>query len=76
METTSHPSPGQGQLTDIIGLRLSGIFPKDKEPSIRTLRDWTKLRRIPHHRVGHFVYFDPVEVSIHIRTKLKVQPRG
>lgn len=76
MNTTSTPSPGQGQLTDIIGLRLSGIFPKDKEPSIRTLRDWTKLRRIPHHRVGHFVYFDPVEVSIHIRTKLKVPPRG
>jgi hypothetical protein len=76
METTSTPSPGQGELTDIIGLRLSGIFPKDKEPSIRTLRDWTKLRRIPHHRVGHFVYFDPVEVSIHIRTKLKVPARG
>src|ERR1039457_360764 len=76
METLSTPSPGQSQLTDIIGLRLSGIFPKDNEPSIRTLRDWTKLRRIPHHRVGHFVYFDPVEVSIHIRTKLKVQARG
>ena len=76
METTLTPSPGLGQFTDIIGLRLSGIFPKDKEPSIRTLRDWTKLRRIPHHRVGHFVYFDPVEVSIHIRTKLTVQPRG
>lgn len=40
-----------------------------KEPSIRTLRDWTKLRRIPHHRLGHFVYYDPVEVSIYIRTK-------
>ena len=76
METTSPPSPGQGQLTDIIGLRLSGIFPKDKEPSVRTLRDWTKLRRIPHHRVGHFVYFDPAEVAYHIRTKLKVPPRG
>ena len=76
METTTNPSPGQGQLTDIIGLRLSGIFPKDKEPSIRTLRDWTKLRRIPHHRVGHFVYFDPAEVADHIRTKLKVPARG
>ena len=76
METPSTPSPGQTQLTDIIGLRLSGIFPKDKEPSVRTLRDWTKLRRIPHHRVGHFVYFDPVEVSMHIRTKLKVPARG
>jgi hypothetical protein len=76
METPSNPSLGQSQLTDIIGLRLSGIFPKDKEPSVRTLRDWTKLRRIPHHRVGHFVYFDPAEVADHIRTKLNVQPRG
>jgi hypothetical protein len=76
MDTPSILSPSQSQLTDIIGLRLSGIFPKDKEPSIRTLRDWTKLRRIPHHRVGHFVYYDPSEVSVHIRTKLKVPARG
>lgn len=66
----------ENKLTDIVGLRLSGVFPAGKEPSIRTLRDWTKLRRIPHHRVGHFVYYDPVEVSIHIRTKLKVPARG
>ena len=64
------------QLTDIVGLRLSGIFPVGKEPSIRTLRQWTKLRRIPHHKVGHFVYFDATEVAIHIRTKLKVPARG
>ena len=76
MEMPSTPSIGQSQLTDIIGLRLSGIFPKDKEPSVRTLRDWTKLRRIPHHRVGHFVYFDPAEVADTIRTKLKVPARG
>jgi hypothetical protein len=76
MDTPSVPSLGQSQFTDIIGLRLSGIFPKDKEPSIRTLRDWTRLRRIPHHRVGHFVYYDPIEVAIYIRTKLKVPARG
>ena len=76
METPSNISTAQSQLTDIIGLRLSGIFHQGKEPSIRTLRDWTKLRRIPHHRVGHFVYYDPAEVSIHIRTKLKVPARG
>ena len=63
-------------LTDIVGLRSCGIFPAGKEPSIRTLREWTKLRRIPYHRVGHFVYFDPAEVGQHIRTKLKVPPRG
>ena len=76
METPSIPSPGPSQLTDITGLRLSGVFPKGREPSIRTLRDWTKLRRIPHHRLGHFVYFDPAEVAEHIRTKLKVTARG
>lgn len=76
METPSISTPAQSQLTDIISLRLSGIFPTGKEPSIRTLRDWTKLRRIPHHRLGHFVYFDPAEVANHIRTKLKVPARG
>ena len=63
-------------LTNINGLRFCGIFPQGHEPSIRTLREWTKLRRIPSHRVGHFVYYDTAEVAAHIRTKLKVPPRG
>jgi hypothetical protein len=65
----------ESKLTDIIGLRQCGIFPAGKEPSIRTLRSWTKLRRIPHHRLGHFVYYDPAEVADHIRTRLKVPAR-
>ena len=69
-------SLNESKLTDILGLRGCGIFPAGKEPSVRTLRQWTKLRRIPHHRVGHFVYYDPAEVSVHIRTKLKVPARG
>jgi hypothetical protein len=76
METPSVPLLGQSQLTDIFGLRQCGIFPAGKEPSIRTLREWTKLRRIPHHRLGHFVYYDTAEVAVHIRTKLKVPARG
>jgi hypothetical protein len=75
METTPQ-TIAPSQLTDIIGLRKSGIFPAGKEPSIRTLREWTKHRRIPHHRLGHFVYYDVVEVGLHIRTKLKVPARG
>jgi hypothetical protein len=75
METQPLPTTTD-QLTDIIGLRHCGIFPAGKEPSIRTLRQWTKLRRIPYHRVGHFVYFDPAEVALHIRSKLKVPARG
>ena len=66
----------ESQLMDIVGLRQCGIFPAGKEPSIRTLREWTKLRRIPSHKVGHFVYYDAAEVCVHIRTKLKVPARG
>jgi len=75
METPPSTSTGN-RFTDIVGLRDSGIFPKEKEPSIATLRNWTKLRRIPHHRVGHFIYYDAAEVCVHIRTKLKVPARG
>jgi len=75
METPT-PSLIDSRLMDVLGLRSCGIFPKDKEPSIRTLRNWTKLRRIPYHKVGHFVYYDPSEVAVHIRTKLKVPARG
>ena len=75
METPLNFTIGS-QLTDIVGLRLCGIFPAGKEPSIRTLRQWTKLRRIPSHKVGHFVYYDPAEVAAHIRIKLLVPARG
>ena len=67
--------PATNRLTDINGLRNSGIFAPGRVPSIRTLREWTTLRRIPHHRLGHFVYYDPSEVEAHIRTKLKVPAR-
>ena len=70
------PQPPTTTLTDVKGLRLSGIFPKGKEPSLRTLHEWTKRRRIPHHRLGHFVYYDLGEVAAHIRVKLLVPPRN
>lgn len=76
MENALNSPASTNRLTDIIGLRSSGIFPAGKEPSLRTLRSWTKLRRIPHHKVGHFVYFDIGEVELHIRTKLKIPARG
>ena len=73
---TQLPLFTETKLTDIVGLRTAGVFPEGKAPSIRTLREWTKMRRIPHHKVGHFVYYDPAEVAGHIRTKLKVPARG
>jgi hypothetical protein len=76
MDTSLTAPPLQNALTDINGLRASGLFPRGREPSIRTLRQWTKLRRIPFHKVGRFVYFDPNEIAVHIRTKLKISARG
>lgn len=76
MENTTTTSPLSQSLTDINGLRHCGIFPAGREPSVRTLREWTRNRRIPHHRIGHFVYYDLAEVSLHIRTKLFVPARG
>jgi hypothetical protein len=75
MDPSTPHSPLTSQLIDITALRASGIFPAGREPSIRTLREWTRRRRIPHHRVGHFVYYDAAEVSVHIRTKLKIPAR-
>ena len=69
-------SPCTTTLTDIAGLRSSGIFPAGHEPSIRTLREWTRHRRIPFHKVSHFVYYDPAEVAVHIRTRMRVPARG
>ena len=46
-----------------IGLRVSGVFTRENEPSIRTLREWTKLRRVPYYRPDHFVSRDPAGYS-------------
>ena len=67
-------TPITNHLTDVVGLRFCGVFPKGKEPSVRTLRNWTKLRHVPYYKVGHFIYYDPAEVSAHIRTKLHIAP--
>ena len=75
METQAQFAFNINTLTDVTGLRLSGIFPKGREPSIRTLREWTRLRRIPHHRMGNFIYYDAAEVASHIRTKLLIPAR-
>ena len=57
---------------DIESLRVCGIFPVGKEPSIRTLRSWTKWGILPHYKVGHFVYYDEKEVTDHFGMKFNV----
>ena len=57
---------------DIESLRVCGIFPVGKEPSIRTLRSWTKWGILPHYKIGHFVYYDEKEVTDNFGMKFKV----
>ena len=49
--------------------RLCGM----EEPSIRTLRQWTKDRRIPSIRMSGFIYNVPSEVEEHMREKHRVR---
>ena len=71
----SAPASTKRPLVDIHGLRSCGIFPVGKEPCITTLRSWTRNRRIPCHRMGHFVYYDVEEVEKFIRVKRLVPAR-
>ena len=64
------------QFIDAEQLRNSGIFPQGKEPSIRTIREWTKRRLIPYTRIGGFVYFNLDEVRDHLNIKMKVKARA
>ena len=57
------------------GLIKSGIFPPGAEPSLRTIREWTRTRTISSYRLGRFCYYDPREVAEHIRRNLVVEAR-
>ena len=75
MHTPSAPASSKKPLVDIHGLRNSGIFPVGCVPCVNTLRIWTRNRRIPCHRMGHFVYYDVEEVEKHIRVNLHIPAR-
>ena len=60
---------------DIKGLQNSSIWPPGRKPGISTLRDWTRHRKIPYHKVGRFVLYDIQEVEDHIRRRHRIRPR-
>lgn len=68
------PDTVSNSLIDVVGLRASGIFAPGMEPSIRTLREWTKLRRIPYIKLGGRFYYDAADVAAHLRANLRVAP--
>jgi len=73
---TPPPAPaGKKPLVDIHGLRASGVFPENRVPCVNTLRIWTRDRRIPSHKMGHFVWYDVDEVEKHLRVKLLIPAR-
>jgi len=51
-------------------------LPDRKRAFPTALRQWTRLRRLPHQRVGHFGYYDVADVGAPITTRLKVLTVG
>ncbi len=47
----------------------------DPAPSLRTIREWQKVRRIPYIKIGKLVYFDPEVVRKHLETNNQITPR-
>lgn len=66
--------PSTAQLINLAALRQSGVFPTGGEPSLATLRAWTKQRRLPHYRIGRRIFYDAAEIRQHIQTQLRVAP--
>lgn len=46
----------------------------DPPPALRTIRNWTKERRVPFVKIGNKVYFDVPKVMAHLEAKT-VKPR-
>ena len=66
----------ENKLISITALRDSGVFPDDRKPTLRTLREWTRLKMIPHIKCRGFVYYDAAEIEKFIRKKMQINPRG
>jgi len=47
---------------------LSVLFERQSRPSLRWLREQTRLGRIPTVRAGHLVFYDPVAVRVALET--------
>lgn len=48
---------------------LKAVFPPDKQPSLRWLREQMQRRTIPFIKIGRLVYFDVEAVREAIRTR-------
>jgi hypothetical protein len=42
--------------------QLSEMFEPDSRPTIRTLREWQRLGKIPSIKIGRSVFFEPTKV--------------
>ncbi len=38
------------------------VFDQECRPSMRSIREWTRLRILPHVRIGRLCFYDPAEV--------------
>ena len=45
------------------------IFAPECRPTLRTIRTWTKQRRIPCYRIGRLVFYDEEQVRAALQKK-------
>lgn len=62
METPTKLESSAVRLVDAVRL-IELLFEPECRPSIRSIRNWSGSGIIPHVRVGHLIYFDPVAVK-------------
>jgi hypothetical protein len=55
---------------------LESLWPDEKDrPSIRWLRYQQKSRTIPYVKMGHRVWFDPIQVRAAVATRFTINPK-
>lgn len=54
---------------------LEAIFTPEARPSLRWLREQTKVKAIPHIRIGHLVFFDEAMVRATLDAKNTIRGR-
>ena len=70
------PSATSGtQLVSIQGLQAAPFWPSDRRPALRTLREWSRTRRIPCIRLGKNAWYDIEAVRNHILKTFTIKAR-
>ncbi len=55
---------------------LELLWDEESRPSLRWLRELTKKRMVPYHKIGALVFFDPVAVRQAINSLWRIDAKS